>query len=176
MLEYKQTSRRMLLDLDKLGRIGVSLYSNKYNLSIINVFFMKNGRFSTRIGSYPLLSYWLRSAQLVSSPLCLSSLLVSSSHLLAPLSPSRILSYPLCSSWLLSSQLNSSLLRFSTLLFAPLHSSPLCSALLRPSPLWGEEKIRSVGFSTLCMYVKKLKTSNTSLLLPMQMNLVVLYG
>ena len=71
----------------KLERIGVSFYSNKYNLSITNVIFMKNRRFSTQIGSYPPLSYWLGLAQLVSSPLCSSSPLVSSPHILDPFHP-----------------------------------------------------------------------------------------
>ena len=134
---------------------------------------MKNRQFSTRIGSSRLLSSPLLSAWLGSSRIFSSLLLCSSQLLSDPLSPSRILSSPLCSSWLLSSQLHSSPLCFSTILFAPLHSSPLRSDLLRSSPLWGEEKISSVGFITLCTYIKKLTTSDTSLLLPRQMNLVV---
>ena len=135
----------------------MSLYSNKYNISIVNVIFMKNRRFSTQIGSYPPLSARIGSAQFGSSPL-------SSSRLLsAPLSPPRLLLAPLLSTPLLSAPLFSN----------HLCSTPLLSALLRSSPLLGEENIRSVGFSTLCMYIKNLTTSDTSLLLPRQMNLVV---
>ena len=119
------------------------------------------------LGSYPPLSSWLGSDLLLSAPL-LSSPLCTSRLLSDPLVSSLLLLAPLLSTPLFSAPLFSAPLRST-----PLHSAPLRSALLRSSLLWGEENIRSVGFSTVCTYTKKLTTSNTSLLLPRQMNLVV---
>ena len=141
----------------------------------------------------PLGSYWLlsppllldrissarlKSDHLLFAPLLLSAPLVSYPRLLALLIPSQILSSPLVSSLilldpLLLTPILSALLISAPLFSDPLFSAPLLSNLLHSAPLWGEENIRSVGFSTLCTYIKKLTTSDTSLLLPRQMNLVV---
>ena len=139
---------------------------------------MKNRQFSTRIGSSRILSSPLLLARLGSSRI-LSSMVLSFSQLLSsPLRTSWLLSAPLGFSCIRLSPLGSSLLNSAPLRPAFIRSSlllstPLLSALLRSSPLWGEEKIRYVGFSTLCTYIKKLTTSDTNLLLPRQMNLVL---
>ena len=149
---------------------------------------------STLLHSFPLGSSHLFSAQIGSS-LILSSLssplrpspLRTSWILLSPLGSSPLNSTPLRSSMFLyafSSPLRSSpflldplRFAFSLLLFDPIHSaslisSPLLYALLRPTPLWEEENISFVGFSSLCAYTKKLTTRDTSLLLLRQMELV----
>ena len=91
----------------------MSFYSFKYNLSIVNVFLMKNRRFYeiyVSNSNNSVVFYFLL-------------------HLLVNTY------YPLGSSQPLSSLLRSSPLRFSPLLFAPLHSSPLQSFPLRSAPL-----------------------------------------
>ena len=45
ILVYEQTSTRMLLEVAELESIGVSFYGFEYIISIVNVIFMKNGRF-----------------------------------------------------------------------------------------------------------------------------------
>ena len=124
--------------------MGMSLYSFKYNISNVNVIFMKNRRFYEINVSYsnnsvvfysllnllvnnyyPLVSSHLISAPLGSSPLC-SFLLI-----LDPLLSTPLLSSPP----LHSTPLRSDFLRSS--LFG---STPPLSPLLRSSPLWGGTK------------------------------------
>ena len=149
---------------------------------------------SSPFGSSHLLSVWLLLARIGSSMLLSSR---SSPLRPSPLRTSWILLSPLGSSPFNSTHLRSSMFlyafssplrsspflldplrfAFSLLLFDPIHSaslisSPLLYALLRPTPLWEEENISFVGFSSLCAYTKKLTTRDTSLLLLRQMELV----
>ena len=147
--------------------MGMSLYNFKYNISIVNVILMKNTRFYEIyvinsnnsvvlffilhlivITSYPIGSFLLLLSPILSTPLLSDPTRCFTLH-----------SAPLCSSLIL----HSAPLKFSSLLSAPLLSAPFSSSPHLPyplcsTPLWGEENIRSVGFSKLCTYIKKLTT------------------